>query len=258
MGRSELLEAVRGRDGSTVAFVPQIWQHALHLEQIDVDVLPMEPESIARALRNMTALYGVDAVTLGADAAHLAVACYLATSSMTPNEAWQAVQRQQPLEAVPDPRAVAAAEPVTVIVEVARRLRATLGDRAGIAVVIPDPTALAAQLGLPGSERWAERVTIEAIRSIGEVEPELVLVVGPETAVSPRLATVCEFFGAAVIHIGAAVAGVTVLDKIGEPAGLTDPEPGTWMLTTRSEVATNADPAVLRSALTTLRAALRR
>ena len=182
LGRSTLRQAVKRRDGSSTALVPLIWRHAFRLEQMPPDVLPMSAEAMARALRNLPALYGVDAVTVGADGAHLATSCWMAGQpSASVEEAWHAV-RSRPLDLLPEPQSVKAAPPMALLVEVTARLRSVLGEQAGIALVLPDPTSLAASLGVPDATSWASRVLIEIVRSVGPVEPELVLFAGPRGA----------------------------------------------------------------------------
>ena len=159
--------------------MPLIWRHAFRLEQMPPDVLPMSAEAMARALRNLPALYGVDAVTVGADGAHLATSCWMAGQpSASVEEAWHAV-RSRPLDLLPEPQSVKAAPPMALLVEVTARLRSVLGEQAGIALVLPDPTSLAALLGVPDATSWASRVLIDIVRSVGPVEPELVLFAGP-------------------------------------------------------------------------------
>ena len=256
LGRSTLRQAVKRRDGSSTALVPLIWRHAFRLEQMPPDVLPMSAEAMARALRNLPALYGVDAVTVGADGAHLATSCWMAGQpSASVEEAWQAV-RSRPLDLLPEPQSVKAAPPMALLVEVTARLRSVLGEQAGIALVLPDPTSLAASLGVPDATSWASRVLIEIIRSVGPAEPELVLFAGPEARVRPGLAGVCQFFGAQAVHLSAGGPGTLVLAATPSAAQPARPDEPVWLVTTAAEIPDTTEPARLGHTLGELRRTL--
>jgi len=254
MSRSTLRRALELKDGSSTALVPLIWRHAFRLEQMAPGSLPMVAEDMARALRNVPLLYGVDAVTLGVDGAHLATACWTAAQpSLSIDDAWSAVRQRRPLEPVPDPKSVPAAEPMALLVEVADRLRSALGEQAGIAFALPDPAALASLLGVPDAVSWANRVLIEVVRAVGSTEPELVLFYGTEARVQPRLANMCGFFRTEAFHLAESVSGKTVLTsrELDDDLALSG-EP-TWLLTTGAEIPETADPACLGPALLKLR-----
>lgn len=256
LGRSTLRQALKRRDGSLTALVPLIWRHAFRLEQMPADVLPMSAEAMARALRNLPALYGVDAITIGVDGAHLATSCWMAGQpSASTDEAWHAV-RSRPLDLLPEPRSVKAAPPMALLVEVTARLRSVLGEQAGIALVLPDPTSLAASLGVPDATSWASRVLIEVIRSAGSVEPELFLFLGPEARVQPGIAGVCEFFGAQAVHLAAGAPGILVLAGTAPEADPAPPNEPVWLVTTAAEIPDSAEPACLGRALLKLRQTL--
>lgn len=256
LGRSTLRQAAKRRDGSSTALVPLIWRHAFRLEQMSLDVLPMSAEAMARALRNLPALYGVDAITIGADGAHLATSCWMAgRPSASVDEAWHAV-RSRPLDVLPEPQSVKAAPPIALLVEVTGRLRSVLGEQAGIALVLPDPTSLAASLGVPDATSWASRVLIEIIRSAGSAEPELVLFLGPEARVRPGIAGVCEFFGAQAVHLAASGPGTVVLAPTPSGAEPALPNEPIWLVTTAAEIPDTAEPACLGHTLQELRRTL--
>ena len=136
----------------------------------------------------------------------------------------------------PNRSRVKAVPPMTLLVEVTARLRAVLGEQAGIALVLPDPTSLAASLGVPDATSWASRVLIEIIRSVGSVEPELVLFLGPEARVQPGIAGVCEFFGAQAVHLAAGAPGTLVLAGTASEADPAPPNEPVWLVTTAAEI----------------------
>ena len=98
MSRARLRNALRSHEAADPAVVPLIEAHAARLEQLAGDRWPADAEAQARMLRSVQALYGLDAVTVGAGG-------------------------------LP-------AERVEIARDVIRRLRPVLGERAGIAVVI--------------------------------------------------------------------------------------------------------------------------
>jgi hypothetical protein len=198
----------------------------------------------------------VDAITVGVDGAHLATSCWMAGQpSASIDEAWHAV-RSRPLDLLPEPQRVKAAPPMMLLVEVTARLRAVLGEQAGIALVLPDPTSLAASLGVPDATSWAGRVLMEIIRSVGSVEPELVLFLGPEARVQPGIAGVCELFGAQAIHLAAAAPGTLVLTGTLSEADSAPTNERVWFVTTAAEIPDTTEPACLGRALLKLRQTL--
>ena len=254
MSRSTLRRALERKDGSSTALVPLIWRHAFRLEQMAAGSLPMAAEDMARALRNVPLLYSVDAVTLGVDGAHLATACWMAAQpSLSIDEAWSGVRHRRRMEPVPDPKAVPAAEPMALLVDVTNRLRSVLGEQAGIAFVLPDPVALASLLGVPDAVSWANRVLIEVVRAVGSTEPELILFYGREARVQPCLANMCGFFQAEAFHLAESVSGKTVLTSAELGDDLAPLDEPTWLLTTGTEIPETADPTCLGPALLKLR-----
>lgn len=257
MSRATLRRALDQKDGSSTALVPLLWRHAFRLEQMSDAGLPMAAEAMARALRNLPLLYDVDAVTVGADGAHLATACWTAADpALSIEDAWTAVRERRRLDVVPEAKLVPAAAPMAVLIDVADRLRFVLGERVGIALVLPDAAELAASLGVPDAVSWANRVLVEAIRAVGSVEPELVLLYGAEARVDARLANVGRFFRSEVIHLAEDVPGKAALTTTELGRASTAIAETTWLLTTATEVPECADPANLASALLEVRQTL--
>jgi hypothetical protein len=116
--------------------------------------------------------------------------------------------------------------------------------------VLPDAARLAADVGKPAERPWATDVLMELIRALGTDEPEAFLLVGDDE-LAPPLESIAEFFGAALIPLGAArPAGVIVQS----PADLlsVDPPAG-WFYTTSAQIDPAADPQAVRAALERLR-----
>jgi hypothetical protein len=253
MSRSTLRHALERRDGSSTALVPLIWRHAFRLEQMPLDSLPVAVEDMARALRNVPSMYAVDAVTVGADGAHLATACWIAAQpSMSFDEAVAAAGRR-PLGPLPEPKSITRAHPMALLIEVGERLGSVLGEQAGLAFVLPDPEALASLLGVPDAVSWADRVLTEVVRSIGSIEPDLVLFYGKQARVPPRLANMCGFFQIEAVHLAESTAGKRVVTGAELDHDLAPLDEPTWLLTTGTEVPETADPACVGPALLRLR-----
>jgi hypothetical protein len=253
VSRATLRRALERKDGSSTALVPLIWRHAFRLEQMPLDGLPVAVEDMARALRNVPSMYAVDAVTVGADGAHLATACWMAAQpSMSFDEALSAGGRR-PLDPLPEPKSIPRACPIALLIEVGERLGSVLGEQAGLAFVLPDPEALASRLGVPDAVSWADRVLLEVVRSIGSIEPDLVLFSGKQARVPPRLANMCGFFQVEAVHLAESTAGARVLTGAELGADLAPLDELTWLLTTGTEVPETADPACVGPALLRLR-----
>ena len=197
MSRARFRKALQSRDAADPAVAPLVEAHAARLEQLD-DRWPLDPEAQARMLRAAQALYGLDAVTIGAGG--------------------QLAAR------------------VEIARDVCRRLRPVLGERAAIALVLPGGDAEAAA---------------DLIRALGAEEPEAFFLLG-DGPIDPTLETLAEFFGAALLPLGA-----------GAPPGLISLAPHTfiraeapahgWLITTTTEIDAAADPHALRSAIERLR-----
>lgn len=261
MSRILLEEALRSRDGSTVALVPLIQRHAGTLEQIPDERLYTEPEALARSLRNAQQLYGFDAVTLGADGQAAAVACWLAANPpLQLPEARRAVAARLRLDGRPTPFQVIATPGLSVILEAMRRLRPVLGDRAGIAVVLPDAATLCAQLQAEDAQDWATELLLDTMRLFGPQEPDMFMLLGETHTLDARLEAVAQFFGASLVHVCGPTCppGVVAL-----PAGLfadaeMSPPPqgataGTWLYTTDRELDPACGPQRVRNVLAVLR-----
>lgn len=255
MSRQRLRSALASRGGSP-ALVPLIEEHAARLEQLSPERWPADAEAQARMLRNVQALYGLDAVTIGAGGLLVASACWLAAMpALGAAGARSAARGARPLGSAPPPQAVAAAPALETARDVLRRLRPVLADRSGIAVVLPDASALAAQLGAEEAAGWAAEVLAEVLRALGSDEPDLYLLLGDDP-VDPTLESLADFFGAALVPVGrAAPPGVVAIEPAALVAGA-EPPSG-WLYTTSREIDAGADPQAVRSAIALLRARAR-
>jgi hypothetical protein len=134
--------------------------------------------------------------------------------------------------------------------DVLRRVRTVLGTRAAIGFVLPDAARLAAEVGQPTEHAWATDVLVELLRALGASEPGVFLILGDEE-LAPTFESLAEFFGAAVIPLGAARPPGVIAQS---PAELLSVEPPVgWLYTTTAEIDPAADPQVLRAALERLR-----
>jgi hypothetical protein len=233
VSRLRLRNALSSRDARAPAAVaPLIEAHAARLEQLADDRWPTDPEAQARMLRSVQALYGLDAVAVGA--AGLV----------------NAVRECRSAGASAEPASVCETASLALVREVIRRLRPVLGERAGIAVVLPDASRLAALLGNAGETEWAAAVLAELLRALGPEEPEVILLCGDDPA-DPILETIAEFFGTALLPTGrSAPAGlVAAMPEAFVRGGL---KPG-WLYTTTAEIDPAADPASVRAAIERLR-----
>jgi len=233
VSRSRLRSALSSRDSNApAAVVPLVESHAARLEQLADDRWPTDAEAQARMLRSVQALYGLDAVTVGA------------RSFLT--AARQCRSRGPGAE----PASVGEAASVALACDVIRRLRAVLGERAGIATVLPDASRLASLVGAAGETGWAGAVLAELVRAVGPQEPDLILLCGDDP-VDPMLETIAEFFGASLLPTGrSAPAGLVVATPEGF---LRDDSPPGWLYTTTAEIDPAADPARVRAAIERLR-----
>jgi hypothetical protein len=248
---TRLRQALTSRDARDGALMPLIEAHAARLEQLDGDRWLADAEAQARMLRAAQALYGLDGVTIGGGGLVAAASCRLAASpSLGVGGAYVAARARRPLDAQPDPPAVAEAASVGLASDVLRRVRAVVGDRAAIGYVLPDAARLAAEIGKPTEQAWATDVLMELIRALGANEPEVFLLLGDEE-LAPTLESLAEFFGAALIPLGAArPAGVIVQS----PADFLSADPPVgWLYTTTAEIDAAADPQTVRAALERLR-----
>jgi hypothetical protein len=247
---TRLRQALASRDPKDAVVMPLVEAHAARLEQLD-DRWPAEAEAQARMLRAAQALYGLDGVTVGGGGFLAAASCWLAASpGLGVGAAHVAARARRALDARPEPATVAAAPSVALAGEVLRRVRTVLGTRAAIGYVLPDAARLAAEVGQPTERAWATDVLVELLRALGANEPEVFLILGNEE-LAPAFESLAEFFGAAVIPLGAArPAGVIAQSS----ADLLSVEaPMGWLYTTTAEIDPAADPQVLRAAFERLR-----
>jgi hypothetical protein len=247
---TRLRQALASRDPKDAVVMPLVEAHAARLEQLD-DRWPAEAEAQARMLRAAQALYELDGVTVGGGGLLAAASCWLAASpGLGVDVAHAAAKARRALDARPAPPAVAAAPSVALAGDVLRRVRTVLGTRAAIGFVLPDAARLAAEVGQPTEHAWAMDVLVELLRALGASEPEVFLILGDEE-LAPTFESLAEFFGAAVIPLGAARPAGVIAQS---PAELLSVEPPVgWLYTTTAEVDPAADPQVLRAALERLR-----
>lgn len=252
VGRARLRRAIASRSAADAAIVPLIEAHAARLEQLAEDRWPADAEAQARMLRAAQALYDVDAVTVGGGGLVAAAASWLAQApALTPGEAVARARASRPLSGTPLPASVADTRIVDIARDVIGRLRAVLAERAGITVVLPDPSRLAAQLGKPEDVGWAGEVLSEILRALGPAEPDLVFLSGDDDRLDPALESLAEFFGATLVPLGRdAPKGVVILAAT--EALRIEGERG-WLYTTREEIPPETDPSRLRAAIARLR-----
>lgn len=250
MGKHSLHEALQSRDGSQIAVVPRIQRHAAAIEQIPDLAVWTDPEAIARALRNVQSLYSLDAVTLG-DTYNVAVACRQASSpGLGPLEALTQSKDGTPLFELPSPESVITTPVLSVYLEACRRIQTVLGDRAGIAILLPDHQALRDQLASQDQSDWAQEVLIHIIRAFGPLEPDLFMFFGAASQISTRLRPTANHFGAAIVHVSTAHTdtGVWCLSNATSEGSLTSPVDDTqqpWLITTLEEVEVGINPSEL-------------
>ena len=248
---TRLRQALASRDPKHAVAMPLIEAHAARLEQLGDERWPADAEAQARMLRAAQALYGLDGVTIGGGGFLAAASCWLAASpGLGLGGAHVAAKARRALGAKPEPPAVAEAASVTLASDVLRRVRAVVGDRAAIGYVLPDATRLAAEVGKPAEWGWAADVLMELIRALGANEPEFFLLLGDEELAS-ALESLAEFFGAALIPLGASRPAGVIVQSPGDFLA-TDPPAG-WLYTTAAEIDPPADPQAVRAALERLR-----
>ena len=252
MSRARLRRALERRDGVEPAVVPSIEAHAARLEQLAEARWAGDAEACARMFRSVQALYGLDAVTIGGGGLLAAAAAVLAaTPTLGPAEALAEARAGRPPARRADPAGIAETRIVATAKDVIGRLRPTLGERAGIAVVLPDAGRLARQGGATVDAGWAVDVLAEIVRAIGPDEPDLFLLVGDDEEIDPAIEGSAEFFGVPLLACATgAAAGVAVLDA----ETLSPPASPARLYVTRGEVPAAADPQVVRAAIERLRA----
>ncbi len=244
------------RDPAEAAIVPLIEQHAARLEQITDERRLIDAEAQARMHRNAQRLYDLDAVAIGAEAMLPAIAAWMAASlGFAVTKARDSVLARTRLASLPQPTSVAEAPNLLVARDAIRRLRPVLAERAGIAIVLPDASALAAQLCVPDATDWASEVLIEVIRFFGAEEPDALLLLGTEPVVDGTIENLAEFFGVALVPIGpAAPAGAVILSAADFCALDASREiPAGWLYTTDAELDPASDPQRVKSAIGLLR-----
>jgi len=252
LSRQRLQAALTSRTPGDGAVAPLIGAHAARLEQVPESMFLTDPETQARCLRNCQALYGTDAVTIGAGADSLAIAARIAAEpARDALTARAAIRESLALETLPEPDAVIEQSVIGAETGAIERLRPVLGERAGIAVVFADSQSLARQLGDDGGAPLCAALLLRAVRLYCELEPDLVITVGGGGG-EPRLGAICDHFGAGYIHIGAtegviAPPGAEFISALGEGAS-------GWLYTTSSEIPAATDPGEMQAAIAGLRA----
>ena len=257
MSRALLRSALESRDGSALAIAPMIERHAGVLEQVAPAMLLSDAEVLARALRNAQALYGCDAVTIGAGGERVAAACWEAVRpGLTPAASAIAIARRDQLDELPTPTSVGSGATLAVVRDAMVRLRPVLGDQAGIAIVLPDASRLTALLGGEARGEWASATLLETMRFLGAEEPDLFFMVGNEHTIARPLAAMADFFGSPIVHVCGeddCQPGVAVLHGDDFARSAADIPTGTWLVTSSTELDVDSDPKATREAIATVR-----
>jgi hypothetical protein len=256
VSRARLRRALSARDHAEAAIVPLLERHAARLEQLSDAQWLSDAEAQSRLHRNAQRLYDLDAVALGADGMLPAIASWIAASpGLAAIKARDAALARTPLAPLPQPASVAEASNLAMVRDAIRRLRPVLAERAGIAIVLPDAPSLAAQLGVPQATDWASDVLVEVIRFLGAEEPDLLLLLGTEPVIDGTIESLAEFFGMALLPIGAAApAGVVILSAADFCAlDASCAVPAGWLYTTESELDPASDPQRVKSVIGLLR-----
>jgi len=211
--------------------VAMLERHSARLEQLPQGLIGRDPEALSRALRAAQRLYELPAVTVGDGGDVLVRAARLASGGA--------------------PEEVLATPVLAVARDAFCRLRAVLRDRAGVVVVLPDPTRLSAEADLPSPA--AAAILTAAVRSFGELEPDGVILVGRDQAPNPVHDVLAEFYGMPLIRAGAWVTPrVCLWPDLIRPAGETETPP---VVVTPAELSPELQPSEVRSRLLTALAA---
>jgi hypothetical protein len=109
---------------------------------------------------------------------------------------------------------------------------------------------------VPQATDWASDVLIEVIRFLGTEEPDLLLLLATEPAVDGTIESLAEFFGMALVPIGAAAPADVVILSAADFCALDESlvVPSGWLYTTESELDPASDPQRVKSAISLLRA----
>lgn len=252
--RSDIRAALTtGGDPTSPLILPLLERHAARVEQVTPAAMLTNPDTAARALLAAQRLYDLDVVIVGGALDLVALA---ARAAVAPNEppplARRHHERGEALPGLPDPDDLATTTPVTTATALLKRLRALLAHRAATALALPTAADLATSLGHPGETAWAEDACGAVLRTVGEVEPDAVLQAGAG-GWSPRLPTLCDYFGAALLRAGETGSTPGVVAPPGD--AFPDLEPGAgWIYTTRTEIPPDTNPKRLTTTITRLRA----
>jgi len=239
------------------AIVPLLERHAARLEQLSDARWLSDAEAQARLHRNAQRLYDLDAVAIGAQGLVPAIASWMAASpGLAAVKARDAVLARTRLASSPEPASVAEASNLAIVRDAIRRLKPVLAERAGIAIVLPDAPTLAAQLGVPQATDWASNALVEVIRFLGAEEPDLLLLSATEPTVDATIESLAEFFGIALVPIGAAAPEGVVILSAADFCALDESSaiPRGRLYTTDGEIDPASDPQRVRSVIDLLRA----
>ncbi|MCR3721950.1 MULTISPECIES: hypothetical protein [Prauserella salsuginis group] len=229
--------------------------HAAALEQIPAATMLKDPDAAARALSAAASLYGLDLVVAApVDAVAWAVrGTAMPSASVAVTEAEHRAQR--PVEAQPDVDAVASAAATRYLEAVVARLRSLSSAEVHTVVPIPTAESLAASLRPAVTTEWADEAIGTVLRTIGATEPDVILRIGegPRAGLAMGL---CEFFDIALVEVFSAgspqVSGPTGEEFVG---GV--PAAGR-LVTTRTELPSDADPKHVAEAVRSLRTKVER
>lgn len=187
-GREVVRATLCGRTSPRPPFIPFVHGLAARLAQISLYDVVHDPTLLANSLAQAQALFGYDAVVVSFDETIVAEAC---GCEVVWSEAGPEVCSHPWKEgAIPQADAVAGRGRVPVVIEVARRLKTTLGQTAALVGVVPGPWTLASHLYGPDFSRdWAggasgpadglalaARVGVKMARLFGEARVDALLV----------------------------------------------------------------------------------
>jgi hypothetical protein len=253
MSRPRLMRALAGR-GDVPAVAPLLQAHAARLEQVPAAAVLENAELLARSQRNAQALHSTDAIMLG-DRSWLACAAWLCSErSLSVSAARRAVEERRWLQGRPPAEDLGKSEVAHVVLDALTRLRPVVGERAGLGVVIPDASLLCRQLAIDDAS-WAADAVLSVVREIGQVEPDLISLVGDVHEPPTELRAVAQFFGTELVHVCAVpqcTPGIVILDPDDPARWGSQQQPGTWLYTTAVDVNPDASPGSVTAAVAQL------
>jgi hypothetical protein len=231
--------------GGQRAVIAMLERHACRLDQVPSPARA-NAEALARALRAAQRLYDLAAVTIG-DGGDL-----LTDAARTVGGTRAGGTGAGAADGAVDPGQVLAAPAVAVAQDAFERLRAVLGGRAGIVVVLPAPARLVAEAGLaPGA---GAALLLAALHFFGPAEPDAFVLTGSAGPADPSQDAAAGFYGAALLRVGTG-RGAQVTAGVAVRPGL-DPGGGYGVeavVVTSAEINPALTPAEVRARLAAAR-----